>query len=152
MFFFSFSILSLKTVVFIRFRDHSLHSIDLTGCCILEEERIILSIALCSGGVLSLRIALSVPQPRLTKKPSFSKPKNNFSYNNNKNKDKNMGNEMFCFVCGQTNHLAKNCFQCNIPKEYYENLINKIQDKIKNAFIKTIFQKHGKFKTLISLS
>ena len=111
MFFFSFSILSLKTVVFIRFRDHSLHSIDLTGCCILEEERIILSIALCSGGVLSLRIALSVPQPRLTKKPSFSKPKNNFSYNNNKNKDKNMGNEMFCFVCRRTNHLAKTCFQ-----------------------------------------
>ena len=89
---------------------------------------------------------------KFTKNPSFSEPKNNFSYNNNKNKDKNMGNEMFCFVCGQTNHLAKNCFQCNIPKEYYENLINKIQDKIKNAFIKTIFQKHGKFKTLISLS
>ena len=66
MFFFSFSILSLKTVVFIRFKDHSLHSIDLTGCCILGEEHIILSIALCSGGVFSLRIALNVPQPRLT--------------------------------------------------------------------------------------
>jgi len=53
-------------VVFIRFRDPSLHLIDLTGCCILREERIILSITLCSGGVFSLRIALCVPQPRLT--------------------------------------------------------------------------------------
>jgi len=52
--------------VFIRFRDPLLHSIDLTGCCILGEERIILSIALCSGGVFSLRIALCMPQPKLT--------------------------------------------------------------------------------------
>jgi len=35
---------------------------------------------------------------KFVKNPSFSKPRNNFSYNNNKHKDKNMGNEMFCFV------------------------------------------------------
>ena len=44
-------------------------------------------------------------------------------------------------ICSDTN--------CNIPKEYYENLINKIQDKIMNAFNKTISQEQGKFKTLI---
>jgi len=33
---------------------------------------------------------------KFAKKPSFSKPKNNFSYNNNKNKDKIWG--MRCFV------------------------------------------------------
>lgn len=45
------------------------------------------------------------------RKPSFSKNKNNAFNNNNKPKDKNPGNEIFCFVCGRANHLAKNCFQ-----------------------------------------
>ncbi|XP_028215107.1 uncharacterized protein LOC114397201 [Glycine soja] len=45
------------------------------------------------------------------RKPSFSKNKNNAFNNNNKPKDKNSGNEIFCFVCGRANHLANNCFQ-----------------------------------------
>jgi len=44
-------------------------------------------------------------------KPSFSKNKSNAFNNNNKPKDQNLGNEIFCFVCGRANHLAKNCFQ-----------------------------------------
>jgi len=61
-----------KTLVCIRFGDPSLHSIDLTGCCILGEKHIwfethmiVYLLALCSRGVFSLRIALCVPQPRL---------------------------------------------------------------------------------------
>jgi len=38
-FFFS-SLYFFKAVVFIRFEDSSLHSIDMTGCCILGEKRI----------------------------------------------------------------------------------------------------------------
>ncbi|RDY00384.1 hypothetical protein CR513_16443, partial [Mucuna pruriens] len=41
---------------------------------------------------------------------------NNVSYNINKLKDKNKRNGFFCFVCGQTNHFAKNRFQhCRQP-------------------------------------
>ena len=47
------------------------------------------------------------------RKPSYSKNKNNAFNNKNKPKDKNLGNEVFCFVCGQANHLTKNCFQCH---------------------------------------
>jgi len=61
-----------KTVVFIRFGDPSLHSIDLTGCCILGEKRcdkthiwVCICLALCSRVVFSIRIALCVPQPKI---------------------------------------------------------------------------------------
>ena len=54
-------------MVFIRFGDPSLHSIDLTGYCTLEEKHIwvCICLALCSRNVFSLRIALCVPQPRI---------------------------------------------------------------------------------------
>jgi len=59
------SILSFKTLEFIRFKDPSLHSIDLTSCCILGEKRIIFCLALCSEGVFSLRTKPYMPQLRL---------------------------------------------------------------------------------------
>jgi len=42
------SIMSFKTLVFTRFKDPSLYSIDLTGCSILGEEHPLFCFALCS--------------------------------------------------------------------------------------------------------
>jgi len=63
---FFFFILSFKTMVFVRFRDLLLHLIDLTCCCILGEKCIWFGFVLCSRGIFSLRIALCVPQPKLS--------------------------------------------------------------------------------------
>lgn len=61
------------------------------------------------------------PKLKVFKKSSFSKnkfgkssffPKSKIkTFNNNyKPKNKNHGNESFCFVCGRNNHFAKDCF------------------------------------------
>ena len=60
---------------------------------------------------LSLSRSMGLTKISLGESLFFSKNKNNAFNNNNKPKDTNLGNEVFCFVCGQANHLAKNCFQ-----------------------------------------
>jgi len=44
---------------------------------------------------------MGLTKKKFGRKPYFSKNKNNAFNNNKKPKDKNLGNEIFCFVCGQ---------------------------------------------------